>query len=341
MKSSINKIKTLFIARTKEYYRDKSSFGWNILFPFFMVFGFYFVFNSDGQDLFKVGLVENSTKLEKEFYSIKHVQWLSGLSESEGQDKIRKHKIDLLIDTRVEPVKYWLNSTSKNAYLLEKMLLSMSGDSKLSKKELNQKEISYLDWVIPGILAMNIMFNCLWGIGYVIVRYRQNGYLKRLRATPIKAYHYLLAQVLSRYLIAMMVTLIVFFGTKWTVGFDVKGSYFDLFISYSLGVFCIMSFGLIVAARTTSKELADGLLNLISWPMMVLSGVWFSVEGTSEMVNFISQLLPLTHLVDATRMIITEGAGLAEVSFNLGVMGGSALVLITISSLIFKWDSES
>lgn len=340
MSPSINKIKALFITRNKEYYRDKASFGWNIMFPFFIVIGFYFIFSGDEDDLFKVGLVENSVKLEQEFFQLDYVNWVSSVKEADGQEKIRKHKIDLLIDTRSEPIRYWVNSTSKNAYLLEKMLNSMV-DKKLVKEELNQKEISYMDWVIPGIIAMNIMFNCLWGIGYVMVRYRQNGYLKRLKATPIKAYHYLIAQLLSRYVVASMVTLVVFFGTKWTVGFTMKGSYFDLFLAYTLGIFCIMSLGLVVAARTTSKEFADGMLNIFSWPMMILSGVWFAIDESNEVVTTLAQVLPLTHLVDSTRAIMTEGVGLVDIKLNLIVMGVIAVSFITIASLIFKWDKES
>lgn len=338
---SLKIITSLFIARTKEYYRDKGSFGWNILFPFFIVFGFYFIFNTDEQDFFKVGLVGESTKIENEFFQLNYIKWINGLSLEEGQARVGKHKIDFLIDTTGEKPHYFLNSTSKNGYLLEKMLLSMSPGMEWSKESLSQKEISYIDWVIPGILAMNIMFNCLWGIGYVIVRYRQNSYLKRLKATPIKAYQYLLAQILSRYLIAVAVTLIVFVGAKFTVGFSVKGSYFSLFIAYTLGIICVMSVGLIISARTSSKELADGLLNVFSWPMMILSGVWFSIEDSSEWVRGLAQLFPLTHLVDATRAIMTEGASLLDVSYNLIVMAVISVVLITLSSFIFKWDSES
>lgn len=102
----------------------------------------------------------------------------------------------------------------------------------------------------------------------------------------------------------------------------------------------MMSIGLAIASRTTSKEFADGMLNLVSWPMMVLSEVWFSLEGSSETIKFLSKLLPLTHFVQAARAIMTEGAGLLEIWPNIAALTIFSFVLIAASSIGFKWNPD-
>jgi ABC-type multidrug transport system permease subunit len=117
-----------------------------------------------------------------------------------------------------------------------------------------------------------------------------------------------------------------------------RGSYVNLFLISLVGAVCLISLGLLVAARFSSEELAGGILNLLTWPMMLLSGVWFSLEGTNPIVRKIALFLPLTHLVDGARAIMTEGAGLMEIAPNLAVLAAMAAVFLSIGSFIFRWE---
>ncbi len=117
-----------------------------------------------------------------------------------------------------------------------------------------------------------------------------------------------------------------------------RGSYANLFLISLLGSICLISLGLLVAARLSSEELAGGILNLLTWPMMLLSGVWFSLEGTNPVVRKIAQFLPLTHLVDGARAIMTEGAGFAQVLPELSILLVMSAVFLAIGSLIFRWE---
>jgi len=94
----------------------------------------------------------------------------------------------------------------------------------------------------------------------------------------------------------------------------------------------------VVAARLRTEELADGVLNLLSWPMLLLSGVWFSLEGTNPLARLLSQVLPLTHLVDAARRVMVDGAGVIQVLPEIALLGGSALVLLAVAARLFRWD---
>ncbi len=233
--------------------------------------------------------------------------------------------------------RYWINTNSPNGYVLERML-GAEGKTAYQRNAVTGHEIRYVDWVVPGILAMNMMFSCLFGVGYVIVRYRKNGFLKRLKATPLRPFEFLLAQMVSRLLLIQIITVLVYAGCNYFIHFQMRGSYANLFLISLLGAICLISLGLLVAARLSSEELAGGILNLITWPMMLLSGVWFSLEGTNPIVRKIAQFLPLTHLVDGARAIMTEGAGLADIAPHLAVLVLMTAVFLSIGSLIFRWE---
>ena len=136
----------------------------------------------------------------------------------------------------------------------------------------------------------------------------------------------------------MAITTIVLLGSRLIVDYTMYGSYLLLLFVYLLGSVCMISMGLIVAARIRSEELAGGLLNLATWPMMVMSGVWFSLEGAHPLIQKAAQFLPLTHIVDASRAVMTEGAGFMDISWNLLVLSIMTLVFVLIGAKIFRWD---
>jgi ABC-type multidrug transport system permease subunit len=208
----------------------------------------------------------------------------------------------------------------------------------LTREAVSGRAVRYVDWVLPGVLAMNVMFSSLWGVGWVIVRYRKNGVLRRLRATPLTAGEFLVAQIISRLLVVSGVTVLVFAGTHALLDFPMRGSYLALGLVFFAGAIALVSLGLMVSARVRSEELADGLLNLMSWPMMIMSGVWFSLEGTNVWAQRIAEFLPLTHMVDAARRVMLDGAGLDEVGFEIAVLLGIGSVLLTLAASTFRWQ---
>ncbi len=185
---------------------------------------------------------------------------------------------------------------------------------------------------------MNMMFSSLWGVGWVIVRYRKNGVLRRLRATPLSASEFLVAQVISRLLMVSAATALIYAGTYLLLDFPMRGSYAALILLFFSGAVCMISLGLLVASRLRSEEMADGLLNLISWPMLLGSGVWFSMEGTHPVAQWGSQLLPLTHLVDGARSVMLDGAGVVEILPQAGLLLGIGAALLSIAARMFRWQ---
>jgi ABC-type multidrug transport system permease subunit len=198
----------------------------------------------------------------------------------------------------------------------------------------------YIDWVVPGLLGMNMMFSCLFGIGYVIVRYRKSGYLKRLNATPLTPLEFLTAQLASRLALTLTITVACFIGTTLILHFRMDGSYVDLFIVTVLAAISMIAMGLIVAARVSSEEFAGGVLNMVSWPMMVLSGVFFSLDGAPRAVQVAGDLFPLTHMLKAARAIMLEGATLADVSYNVTALVVMSVLFLAIGAALFRWTQD-
>jgi len=118
------------------------------------------------------------------------------------------------------------------------------------------------------------------------------------------------------------------------------GSYLDLAVVAAFGVLSLIALGVLVAARTASEEFAGGLLNIVTWPMMFLSGVWFSLEGSPDSVIAFSRCLPLTHLIDAARAIMNEGKSLAEVSHHVAVMAGMTALFLGVGAVFFRWAED-
>lgn len=348
---SFKRFSALLSTRNKEFFRDRSSLSWNILMPVLIVAGFSFAFSGDIGKQFKVGVVNelSATTQAKQFLGLKHIEFYSVAADEKeikhAVNKVQRHQVDMLLDANKQ--QYWINTESPKGYLVEKILLgSERPDSNhlnlkyhgFKKQTVSGKQIRYIDWVIPGILSMNMMFSALFGVGFVIVRYRKNGMLKRLKATPITALEYLSAQVASRIMLIMLVTAFVFYGTHFFVDFVMNGSHINLFLVFALGALSMISLGLIIAARITSEETAGGLLNLFSWPMMFFSGVWFSLEGAAPAMQNIAEIFPLTHVTAAARAVMIDGAELVDISYHLIVLIVQSVVFLFFGAWFFKWD---
>ena len=338
---NIKRFFAVFKARNIEFFRDKSSLGWNLFFPVLLLVGFSLIFSGDGRPAYKVGWLEkinNSQEqtLEESFKNTRYIDFISYKDIEIAKTKLSRHSIDLVIDTQNK--QYWVNDESTKSYLVEKIFSDKLGNYERFKTK--GKKIRYVDWVLPGILGMNMMFSCLFGVGYVIVRYRKNAVLKRLKATPLSAFEFVSAQLFSRLFIVMFMSTVVFSGCNLIFNFFMLGSYFDLFIIGAVGAFCLISLGLLVASRSKSEELIGGLLNASSWPMMMLSGVWFSLEGAPSALKILADFLPLTHLVAGARAILTEGATLGDISYHVNCLLLMSAIFLSLGAYFFSWNAE-
>jgi ABC-2 type transport system permease protein len=321
-------------ARNLEFFRDLATFFWNLLLPIFLIFGFAFAFSNPDKTLYKIGVAgTNDTGIELSKY--KYLEIIPYSDTEIARNRLIHHQIDMLIDYKARA--YYVNADDPAGYILEKML---AGDfaAKLKNQTVSGKSIRYVDWFVPGVIGMNIMFSCLMGVGYVIVRYRKNGVLKRFLATPLHAIEFISAQLISRFFIVALMSAAVYIGTNFFLTFAMAGSYFDLSLVTMLAILCHISLGLLFSTRIKSEELAGGLINIVAWPMMFLSGIFFSLEGTPPFMQAVSRIFPITHFIEAARKIMLDGAGLGGVIENVLVLGISTIVFLGISAFLFKWE---
>ncbi|MBT8342466.1 MAG: ABC transporter permease [Desulfatitalea sp.] len=341
---------SMFKSRNHEFFRDRAAFGWNFLFPFLIIAGFAVIFSGDNHKAYKVGIFPcNETDadqivacLPENLREFKQVRFIGFKNQDRALERLRHYKVDLVVARGEPPLRYWVNQTSPNGDIVEKMLIGGLVENPdrfmLPQATLAGDQVRYIDWLFPGIIGMNIMFSSLYGVGYVIVRYRKNGVLKRLKATPLTAFEYLSAQLLSRMFVLAFSITILWIGCHLIFGFTVQGTYVDLVIMLVAGGMSLTSLGMVVSARGTSEEFTNGLLNFITWPMMFLSEVWFSIEGAPDWVKGIAKAFPLTHLLHGVRKIVTEGAALTEVGVELMVLFGFTLLFLSVGAFLFSWN---
>ncbi len=330
---NLQRLFAMLVARNREFLRDRMALSWNIILPVMIVMGFAFAFSAEDPNIFKVGVLGEDQGTES-FLTTAHIQFIGMEDRLSAFRKVERHQLDMLLD--LENTLYWVNENSSNGYFLERLLEASS--SKLQKQSVSGDPIRYVDWLIPGVLGMNVMFSSLFGVGFVIVRYRKNGVLKRLKATPLTPLEFLTAQILSRLWLILLVSTLVYSATDIFIGFRMNGSYLVLLLILAAGTLSMISLGLIVAARLANEEVANGLLNVVSWPMMLLSGVWFSLDGSPAIVQHLAQLLPLTHLTAAARAVMIDGAGLGEIAWHLLVMLAMTVIFTMIGAKSFRWE---
>ncbi len=331
------RIFAVFRARNLEFIRDRATLAWNIVLPLALIGGLSLAFGGGDRSEYTVGVLTDAVDPEAHpFLETRYMDFVAVEDLNDALRKVSRHQLDLLVRFDESPA-YWVNPDSSKGYFAERVLLQTDGGSLLSKQAIDGDAIRYVDWVLPGILGMNMMFSSLFGVGYVVVRYRKNGFLKRLRATPLRPVEFILAQIASRMLLVLAVTTIVFAGTHLALDTPMEGSYFDLLVVAVLGTVCLVSLGLLIAARVTSEELAGGLLNVINWPMMLLSGVWFSLEAAGETVQQAARIFPLTHVLDASRAIMFDGASLTEIAPNLLALSAMTAVFLFFGARVFRW----
>ncbi|MGI9225746.1 MAG: ABC transporter permease [Woeseiaceae bacterium] len=335
------RIYAIFRGRNREFLRDRASLTWNMLLPVVLMLGLSFALGED-RSAYTVGVFQEGAEISEDqhpFLSVRYIRFVPTSDKDDALRKVSRHQLDLLVEFGGTP-RYWVNPESAKGYFVELILLQSDNATTpaIDKEQITGDAVRYADWVLPGILGMNMMFSCMFGVGYVVVRYRKNGFLKRLSATPLSSFEFISAQVASRMVLILCITSFVYAGTHLILDTRMEGSYFTLFLVAVVGAISMVALGLIIPARVTSEELAVGLLNLINWPMMLLSGVWFSLEGAGPVVQNLAKVFPLTHVLNSARAVMLDGATITDVAPSLVALTLLSAVFIGIAAKVFSWS---
>ena len=334
---SLRRFSAVLRARNLEFVRDRSTLIWNILFPVMLIVGFALIFGNTNP-VFKVGILSelDAYVSQPQITRSEQIGTIPYESEARALSALRRHQVHLVLD--VDRRLYWINETSREGQVLEELLAFH--DPEYRRRLIGGLEVRYVDWAMPGVLAMNIMFACLFGVGYVLVRYRKNGVLKRLHATPLTTFEFLGAHLVSRLLLVMAVSAALLLGGMALLDIVMVGSFWNLAVVGLLGTLCLIALGLLIAARSRSEELTGGLINFTTWPMIFLSGAWFSIEGAPYWLQLLAEALPLTHMVEAARMIMLDAASLADVGYHISVLVLMTLLFLGLGVALFNWESD-
>ena len=195
----------------------------------------------------------------------------------------------------------------------------------------------YIDWLIPGLLGMNIMSTGMWGIGFAIVQARLRKLLKRLAASPMRRTDYLLAQMLARLVFLAPEAIVPLAFGALVLGMPVRGSVAAIAVVCVWGAFTFTALGLLAGSRVRTLEAISGLLNLSMVPMWIVSGVFFSASNFPPAVQPVIQALPLTALNDALRAVVLEGAPLQQITSELAIMTAWAVSSFVLALKLFRW----
>jgi ABC-type multidrug transport system permease subunit len=266
------------------------------------------------------------------------------LSAEQAESKLRAGQVALVVQPGT-PWVLWFDPTRPESRLAElgvnDALQRAAGrqDARPTlKKEMTEKGSRYIDFLIPGLVGLNLMGTGMWGIGFYVVNARSRKILKRLVATPMRRSDYLLSQMTGRLVFLVFeVGVLVGFGR---LVFDVpqRGSWLALAGVSLIGALAFAGLGLFVAARPRSIEGVSGLMNLVMMPMWIGSGTFFSTARFPEVVQPVIQALPLTAVNDALRAVMLDGASLAAVAGELAIALAWGAIAFLIALATFRWQ---
>ncbi|HNQ21573.1 MAG TPA: ABC transporter permease [Phycisphaerae bacterium] len=195
----------------------------------------------------------------------------------------------------------------------------------------------YIDFLIPGLLGMNLMGGGMWGIGYVTVDLRVRKLLKRLVATPMPRGHFLLSMVGGRMAFVVPEIVVILLAGVLLFGFPIRGGWVSIFVVAFCGAVCFAGVGLLVACRAERLETVAGLLNVVMMPMWLLSGLFFSTSHFPDVLQPLVQALPLTQLLNALRAVILEGGSVTSQTVPLLYLLALGGVCFCLALRWFRW----
>ncbi|HEY7058158.1 MAG TPA: ABC transporter permease [Vicinamibacterales bacterium] len=335
----------LTVARIRELIREPEAVFWVFVFPIVLAAILALAFRSRPPDTLPVGLVAGP-HAEARFTALSAAPELraSIFPEQDAQAALVRGRIVLLVSAG-DPPSYAYDPAQPDArtarLAVDAALQRASGRADAFTadiKEIREPGARYIDFLVPGLLGMNLMGTGMWGIGFSLVVARNGNLLKRFVAAPARRSHVLGAQLASRliFLVPEAGALLLFAHIALDV--PIRGSLLLLIGISLVGALSFSGLGLLAAARPTTIEGVSGIMNLVMVPMWIFSGIFFSTERFPAAMQPFVQALPLTALNDALRGVMLEGAGAVPLLHELGLLAAWGAVSFVIALKVFRWQ---
>lgn len=335
----------LTLAWVRETAREPEAVFWTFFFPILLALALGIAFRRGAPERVPVAIVsgQGASAVAATLDAEPGIE-ADILPEDSAVAALRRGDVVLAIVPGAEGLEYRYDTTrpeSRSARLLVNDALQRAAGrtdpAPTHDVLIEERGSRYIDFLIPGLLGLNLLSTGLWGVGYMVVRMRKDRLLKRYSASPIPRGRFLLGFMLGR-LVFLAGELPLLLGFAWLV-FDVpiRGSIVLLAALAVLGAFTFTAFGLLIASRARTTEAVTGLMNLASLPMWILSGVFFSADNFPDPMQPFIEVLPLTAMVDALRGVMLEGQTLAGVGGDVGILMLWGVISVTIAVKAFRW----
>jgi ABC-2 type transport system permease protein len=331
----------LTMVRFRLFLREPEAIFWIFFFPILLAVGLGIAFRNRPADVLQVGAT--TAQLTQALAADKGLT-AETMDEAEGTHELATGKILLLAIQRPDAVAYKYDDTNPDArtarLLADRAIQAAAGRRdavQVGNELVHETGARYIDFVVPGLLGMNLMGSAMWGLGFSIVEARQKKLLKRLVASPMPKWQYLASYLLSR-LAMLIIEVAAFLGfARLVFGVPFRGPLWQLALLCLLTSLAFSGLGLLVSSRARTMEAVSGLMNLVMLPMWILSGVFFSATRFPAVIQPLVRALPLTAAIEAMRGNMLQGTNLGHMMAQVAILVAWFVVPFAISLRIFRW----
>lgn len=338
----------LTLARFREFLREPEAIFWTFVFPILLAAGLGLAFRSRPAETSHVGVLNATHQAQalKEALARDPGLAVELLDEAGAASALQAGRIALLVVPGSGDAAEFRYDTHRPEARVARLQVDQALQRAAGRQDpvavkdtlVSERGSRYIDFVLPGLLAMNLMGGGIWGLGFGIVDSRRKKLLKRLAVTPMSRSQYLASYLLHRLVVMVFeVGVVVAFGAL-VFGVPLRGSLIAFAAACTLGTLMFGALGLLCASRVRTIEGASGVMNVVMLPMWVCSGVFFSATNFPDALQPLIQALPLTAAVDALRLNMLQGAGFTALSGELAVMALWTVVSFGVALKLFRWQ---
>jgi ABC-2 type transport system permease protein len=335
----------LVLLRWRIFVREPAAVFWTYCFPLLLALALGIAFRNRPPDPVEVAVVAvPGAEGCRDALTKSPNMHVRSLSATAAHDALRSGKVSLVVHAG-QPITYEFDPTRPESRIarvtVDDVLQRAEGrtDPTPVKDQLVTDPGSrYIDFLIPGLLGFNLMQSGLWGVGFVLVDMRVRKLIKRFTATPMSRTHFLLSFVLVRavFLLGELPLLLAF--ARWVFDVPIRGSLLLIVTLSTLGSLVFAGIGLLIGARAQTTQTVAGLINLVTLPMAICSGVFFSAARFPDVVQPLIRALPLTALIESVRAVMLDAAGPAAVAWQIGILLVWGLLSFGIALRVFRWQ---
>jgi ABC-2 type transport system permease protein len=365
-----NSLIQLILIHYREFIREPGILFWSIIFPVLMAWVLGIAFSKQAGLAQQVAFIDDSSNMNPELRQFLHDAKNVDNSEKNGEVYLEKTiqneklgkttfkflmtdwdggllllkrgQVNLILREYPDSVEYFFDPLNPQAKMVYILLSSAINNENLvyesaSINPLTQKGNRYIDFLIPGLVAMGVMNSLLWGISYALIEMRSKKLLRRMVATPMKRSEFLISIFVARLSITIIEALLLLSFAFVYFHISIQGSLPALILIFLAGNIAFSGIAILISSRTANSRIGTGLINVITMPMTVLSGIFFSYHNFPDFAVPIIQKFPLTMMADSIRSVFIEGAGIAQVSLNALILSALGLICFAVGLRTYKW----